>query len=181
MAAAADVPAPKGYVERCTLEKQQRPGDECVACSTYYAEADACEKQHSPRGFARRCKTRGASTWSEIWCKESAGPKVASTGDPQDAGAGTDPQPSASASATATTAPSAAPTAIATPATGDPSPVEPTPAASSAPQPTTRPAPGERGGGCGACQLGAPAGAREVAWLGVVALVALRRRRRRFR
>lgn len=79
--ARADIPPSPGYVETCTVENEQRPGEECVLCGdAYHGERDACEKQHGPAGYARRCRTAGASVWKEVWCKQSAaaaGPPVA--------------------------------------------------------------------------------------------------------
>jgi hypothetical protein len=72
--ARADVPPPPGYVEQCTAEKQQGAGEECLSCGdAYHGDRDACDRQHAGNGYARRCRTSGASVWTEVWCKKSAG------------------------------------------------------------------------------------------------------------
>lgn len=69
--ARADAPPPPGYVETCVLEKQRQPGEECQWCNTYAGGGGSrkCVKELEPLGFRGRCSTRGASTWSELWCK----------------------------------------------------------------------------------------------------------------
>ena len=64
----ADVVEP-GFVETCTLEKVTTPNEVCEACSTYYAEHDKCTKKYEETEYTKKCRTRGASTWTEIWCK----------------------------------------------------------------------------------------------------------------
>ena len=67
--ATADIPPPPDYVERCTIKKQQKPGEVCVLCSdAYFRKPDACKDRYEPLGYGKRCRTRGASTWSEVWC-----------------------------------------------------------------------------------------------------------------
>ncbi|TNF35875.1 MAG: hypothetical protein EP329_05805, partial [Deltaproteobacteria bacterium] len=69
--AQADVPPPPGYVEQCTVAKQKKAGEECVSCGdAYFREPDACEKKLAPAGYEKRCRTRGASTWDEVWCRK---------------------------------------------------------------------------------------------------------------
>jgi len=69
--ARADLPPSPDYVERCTVEAQG-PGQECVACGdAYHGDVDACEKKHAVAGLTRRCRTAGASVWTEVWCKPS--------------------------------------------------------------------------------------------------------------
>lgn len=90
--ARADLPPPPGYVESCTVEKQQGAGESCLACGdAYHGDVDACQRQHAGDGFARRCRTSGASVWTEVWCKKSAGgpaPAVEAKTEPQPAGKG---------------------------------------------------------------------------------------------
>ncbi len=79
--ASADIPPPPGYVETCTI-KNQCVGDEVGdLCSAWHGDRDACKKRHANTGFVYKCRTSGASTWSEVWCgpKGSSpfGPKVA--------------------------------------------------------------------------------------------------------
>jgi hypothetical protein len=70
--AAADVPPPEDYVETCTLDQQQKPGEECVACqATYFDDPNPCQEQYGPLGYSNRCKSWGTSH-TEIWCKGSA-------------------------------------------------------------------------------------------------------------
>jgi MYXO-CTERM domain-containing protein len=169
--ALADVAPPPGYVERCTVEKQQKPNETCIACSTYHAEHDACAKQHAGRGFAHRCQTRGASVWTEVWCKPSSGVDVASTHAGPDASAvdaASPPMPSASASSTAPAPPlstSQAPSGASSPA--------PVGSAAGVDHP---PAP-EKGGSCGACSVGSATQSRAGWGLGLLFAVALGRRR----
>jgi LPXTG-motif cell wall-anchored protein len=66
--ARADVAPDPDYVESCTLEKQRENGEECFECRASFQDPDAC-KQHAEGGFAPRCQTRGASVWTEIWCR----------------------------------------------------------------------------------------------------------------
>ena len=80
--ARADVPPPPGYVESCTVEKQQGAGETCLSCGdAYHGDRDACDRQHAGNGYSRRCRTSGASVWTEVWCKAGAGgPKPAPVG-----------------------------------------------------------------------------------------------------
>ena len=72
VAAFADVPPPPGYVEGCTVEKQQKKGEACQSCRAWHGERDKCSKTLGKNGYSQRCKTRGASAWSEVWCKRAA-------------------------------------------------------------------------------------------------------------
>jgi hypothetical protein len=128
-AARADIAPPPGYVEKCSVERQQRGGEECVLCSdSYFRAPDACQKRLQPARYEHRCQTAGASTWSEVWCR----PKVA---------------PASSAPAPMKSAP---PPAVEPPPVAAPPPaVEPPPVA--APPPAVEPPKS----GCGACRVGA--------------------------
>lgn len=69
----ADVAPPAGYVEQCTIDKQQAPGKSCVACQNDYRSfvgdaGDKCVQQYEPLGYTKMCKSWGASAWTEIWC-----------------------------------------------------------------------------------------------------------------
>jgi MYXO-CTERM domain-containing protein len=66
--ASADI-LPRDYVETCTLERQQRPGETCVACAGHFYDHDACSRTYEKDGFAQRCRGGGASHWGEVWCK----------------------------------------------------------------------------------------------------------------
>ena len=71
--AQADIPPEPGYVEACTVQKQQKAGETCVLCTeAYHADREACVRKWMPQGYVSRCKTRGASAWSEVWCKGGA-------------------------------------------------------------------------------------------------------------
>lgn len=74
--ALADVPPEPGYVEQCTAAKQQKPAMECVGCSTYYAKHDKCPKLLESAGFTKACQSRGASTWTEVWCRSAGSPPL---------------------------------------------------------------------------------------------------------
>jgi len=65
----ADVAPDPDYVERCTLGQQQESGDECVECRASFEEPERCKQQYASGGYAPRCQTRGASVWTEIWCR----------------------------------------------------------------------------------------------------------------
>jgi len=71
--ALADVAPPVGYVEQCTLEKQQAAGKACVACKNDYTSfvgdaGDRCVQQYESIGYTKVCKSYGASAWTEVWC-----------------------------------------------------------------------------------------------------------------
>lgn len=69
--AAADLPPPPNYVEKCTVENQQQPEEACKVCGTYLGARDRCEKEFGTKGYSFRCRTYGASVWREVWCKPS--------------------------------------------------------------------------------------------------------------
>ena len=159
--ARADLPPPADYVESCTVEHQSAAGKECVLCGeAYYAKPDACER-HKAGGYEKSCRTRGASTWKEVWCRKATGAAA--------------PTPSAAASApVASTGAEPAPLAsTAEPAKPPPVATEPTKAA---------PDNGSKHG-CGACRVGGAksgAGLASLAVaLGLLGLSASRRRPRR--
>lgn len=71
--ARADLPPPDGYVEQCTVEKQQAPGKTCIACQNDYRSlttdaGDPCQQKYEPQGYTKICKSWGASVWTEVWC-----------------------------------------------------------------------------------------------------------------
>ncbi len=72
--AAADIPPPPDYVETCTVKLQCAPEEVGVSCSTYFGEADKCTKLYSGKGFTHKCRTHGASTWTEVWCAPKGTP-----------------------------------------------------------------------------------------------------------
>jgi len=68
--ARADLAPPPGFVEQCTLEKLEKDGTlTCESCSTYFREADKCERHFANTAFKKHCRAGGASNWTEIWCK----------------------------------------------------------------------------------------------------------------
>jgi 3-methyladenine DNA glycosylase Mpg len=75
--ALADVPPPPGYVEQCTVEKQCQKNEDGDACSAWHGDHDKCKKLHQSDGFVYKCSTRGASVWTEVYCrpKGSKNPK----------------------------------------------------------------------------------------------------------
>jgi len=153
-AAFADVAPPPDYVESCTVAKQQGPGLDCRECGTYYAEHDKCDKTLGTQGFSKRCRSRGASVWTEVWCRSAqASPP------PPDP----DPHPSDPNYAK----PPPGPTAIAT----DPSPAVAT-------DPAQQPAPMPPRSGCGSCSMGGGAfGVSTLLAAALTGLLLLRRRR----
>lgn len=69
-AADADVVPPPDFVESCTLNKVQQAGEQCVVCrDAYHAEPNACRDRLAGEGYLSRCRTAGASVWTEIWCR----------------------------------------------------------------------------------------------------------------
>lgn len=72
--ALADVPPEPGYVEKCTVKNHAKDGKECILCTDpWHEKRDACEVKHAKDGYTKACKTRGASTWDEVWCRPAAG------------------------------------------------------------------------------------------------------------
>ena len=67
--ARADIPPPPGYVEQCTIDKACKKGEEGDDCRAWHGDTTACEKKHAKDGFEYRCRTSGASVWSEVWCR----------------------------------------------------------------------------------------------------------------
>ncbi|MGB1015809.1 MAG: hypothetical protein ACPG4T_16855 [Nannocystaceae bacterium] len=68
--ASADVPPPPGYVEKCTVERQQKDDQVCVSCGdAYHGDRDACKNVYLQQGYTKACQTAGASVWTEIWCR----------------------------------------------------------------------------------------------------------------
>lgn len=64
----ADLPPPRGYVERCTLEAMALPGQECRLCGASFASRAECD-QLGRQGYQNRCRSYGASVWREVWCR----------------------------------------------------------------------------------------------------------------
>jgi hypothetical protein len=73
---AADMPPPVGYVEQCTVEKQQGANETCVASSRLGVSdppgtREASAKKLEARGYVYRCRTSSVSFWKEVWCKSN--------------------------------------------------------------------------------------------------------------
>jgi MYXO-CTERM domain-containing protein len=125
--AAADLPPPAGFVETCTTEKQTKPGSECLSCSAFHGNAQHCSASLASYGFTQSCRSRGASVWSEVWCRAATpapakvpaevlaqlgdanghppAATVANTAAPPPPNLPASPLPSATTAATATTQP----------------------------------------------------------------------------
>ncbi|MEC7984535.1 MAG: hypothetical protein VX278_05190 [Myxococcota bacterium] len=68
----ADMLPSKDFIETCTVEKQQKEKESCLSCGdAYFDDVDACKNRYASQGYTKRCKTSGASVWTEIWCKPS--------------------------------------------------------------------------------------------------------------
>lgn len=94
--ARADVPPPPGYVESCTAATQQQAEEVCVDCNTFHGEPTRCRDTLGTTGHTQRCRTSGASVWTEVWCRartEADGPAT-----PPPAATSAAPAPSANAS-----------------------------------------------------------------------------------
>src|SRR5437762_1623544 len=61
----------EGYKEKCRLNEVQRDGESCVECGAWHAHREAC-RHLGDEGYAERCRTAGASVWTEIWCRNGA-------------------------------------------------------------------------------------------------------------
>ncbi|MBI4705366.1 MAG: hypothetical protein HY744_30030 [Deltaproteobacteria bacterium] len=161
-AARADIPPPPGYVEQCTVERQQKPGEICEACGeSFFREPDACAKRYAGTPFGERCRTAGASVWTELWCRPAAGePKPVPTAAPvSPPSAGPSPTPTLTIAAPSAPAP---PTAR-----------PPTPPAAAASPPAPKPA---TAGSCALADAGDAIGALLVGLGAALARAAARRR-----
>lgn len=65
----ADIPPPAGYVEQCTIEKQCTKDEEGDACRAWHGDREVCTKKHAQDGFSLKCRSRGASVWTEVYCR----------------------------------------------------------------------------------------------------------------
>jgi hypothetical protein len=58
-----------GFVEPCTMSNVAEERLECEVCPSAVGSRE-CREKLEPKGFARKCRTRGGHTgWEEIWCK----------------------------------------------------------------------------------------------------------------
>lgn len=175
--AIADLPPPPGYVETCTVAKQQKAGDECHECRAYHGNADHCSDSLKEYAFSQRCRARGASTWAEVWCRGSS--PTAKKVPPEILGQLGNATSVVRPPAAASGAPSAAPPASAPPVAPVPeatAPVAPPANAQVDPPPPVPPT-----GGCGGCATPPSSPADLAAPAIAIAAAALAWRRRRTR
>ena len=67
--ALADVPPPAGYVEKCTVAKQQTATSECLECASMHGQTSRCASLLAPYCYVYVCQTWGASAWTEVLCR----------------------------------------------------------------------------------------------------------------
>ena len=65
----ADLPPPEGYVEQCTIARQCKKDEDGTTCSAWHGDRQKCKKEHATDGYTYKCSTRGASTWTEVYCR----------------------------------------------------------------------------------------------------------------
>lgn len=75
----ADIPPgpPPSQQPECTVQVQQRPGEQCQECAASYESPNKCQAELGSRGMSQRCRGPGASVWHEVWCSGSGGPPPA--------------------------------------------------------------------------------------------------------
>lgn len=69
----ADIAPSPGYVEQCTVAKYTSGSRTCRECRTYHANPENYCSTQLGQGYQRACKTRGASVWTEVWCRNTDG------------------------------------------------------------------------------------------------------------
>jgi hypothetical protein len=69
--AAADLAPPRGYVETCTVEKEQKKDEVCTTCRASRQDRQTCKKNLEEKGYTKRCRAHGANVWTEVWCKKT--------------------------------------------------------------------------------------------------------------
>jgi hypothetical protein len=65
----ADPPPAPESTAACTIEAQQRAGEECLMCGVMQGDPAKCLKRLAGRGYARRCRGEGTVQWLELWCR----------------------------------------------------------------------------------------------------------------
>ena len=76
----AQDPLEHGFVEPCTLGNVQERHLDCEVCASAYG-ARACKEKLEPRGYAKKCRTRGDHAgWDEIWCAPHEAPEKKADG-----------------------------------------------------------------------------------------------------
>lgn len=69
--ARADIAPPPGFVEKCVEDLVRKPGETCQTCDGSFS-GSPCEARYAGTQLSWRCKTHGASVWTEIWCGPTA-------------------------------------------------------------------------------------------------------------
>lgn len=67
--ALGDIPPPPGYKETCTVAQQCKKDEEGDTCRAWHGDREVCKRKHQSDGFVYKCSTRGASVWSEVFCR----------------------------------------------------------------------------------------------------------------
>ena len=185
----ADIAPPPGWKETCTEDQQKKPGEECVSCRAYYGNAQHCTKLLASYAFQSRCKTRGASVWSELWCRGGGNAKklpaniVTALGNPNDDGTTdsgvTAPTSSADAATSAVPSTTAEPSTTTTASTSAAPTTSPTTSTSAAPETKLPTEDTSKKGACGACAVGASSSSSAELTFAALAFAAVVSRRRR--
>ncbi len=68
LVSADPTPAPESTAT-CTIEAEQRPGEECLMCGVMQGDPAKCLKRLAGRGYTRRCRAEGTVQWLELWCR----------------------------------------------------------------------------------------------------------------
>jgi hypothetical protein len=61
--ALADVPPPEGYVEKCTIAKQQTSKTECLECMGMHDQTERCTNLLLPYCYTKVCQTWGSTSF----------------------------------------------------------------------------------------------------------------------
>ncbi len=56
------------------MAQQQTGGARCEECRASFQDANACATRFASTQLQRRCKTSGASVWTEVWCETRVTP-----------------------------------------------------------------------------------------------------------
>jgi hypothetical protein len=79
-AAFAQDPLEHGFVEPCTMSNVQERHLDCEVCASAFGSR-ACDEKLKPRGYAKKCRTRGDHAgWDEIWCAPHKAPEAKTDG-----------------------------------------------------------------------------------------------------
>jgi hypothetical protein len=127
----------------CNPADQSKDGLECLGCRAYFKNRDHCEYALGVYGFTQSCRTPGASTWREVWCRKKdpsakvVPPNVLASLDDASAGESGGDSGSADAASAPAQVPSAEDAGAAAPASST-APVDPK----------------RQSSGCGTCAVG---------------------------